>query len=232
MDKRVLAIIVVIGLVVLAFAFLAPAKQATLTEQQIKAEIEDANYCNVNEDCAPVSFACPFDCNIFVNQKESTKINALLHSFVPTEQNSKMCSMIGACIEPVRVECKNNKCEAVYQTQKTEIGGTVTLASGNCMPGALSKTHPCTQTGVSRTVFIREPATSADMAKTNLVVQTTSDANGLYQVELEPGTYSIFVEDDSKEYCNQFGEQNEVCQITVKAGSLTEYNIKIDKAVY
>src|SRR3989344_263583 len=191
MNKQLIASLI-IGLAILAFVF-AGQQKAQLTEQQIKSEIEKANYCITSEDCAPISYACPFDCNVFVNQKESARISTMLYSFVPTEQNSKMCSMIGACIEPMRVDCKNNRCEAIYKT-KTGIYGIASLTSGNCMPTTSPKTTTCKRTAISRTIYIREPATMANMfggnlrTKTNLVKQTTSDANGYFEVVLPAGT--------------------------------------------
>lgn len=232
MKKQVLFASLIIGLAILAFVF-AGQQKAQLTEQQIKSEIEKANYCITSEDCAPISYACPFDCNVFVNQKESARISTMLYSFVPTEQNSKMCSMIGACIEPMRVDCKNNRCEAIYKT-KTGIRGTVTLTSGNCMPGEPSRINPCTQTKISRTIYIREPATMANMfgghlrTKTNLVKQIASDANGHYDANLPAGMYSIFVEDNGGEYCNFFGGQDEACQVTITDGRMAEFNIDIN----
>ncbi|MBI4095733.1 MAG: carboxypeptidase regulatory-like domain-containing protein [DPANN group archaeon] len=124
------------------------------------------------------------------------------------------------------------------QQVKTGIHGTVTLTSGDCMPGEPSRTHPCTQTKISRTVYIREPATIANMdgtylkTKTNLVAQMTSDSNGYYDVTLPAGTYSVFVEDGSKEYCNFGGGLGEECQVTVTDGGMAEFNIDINKAVY
>lgn len=67
--------------------------------------------------------------------------------------------------------------------------------------------------------------------KTNLVAQTTSDANGYFETELPAGTYSVFVEDDGKEYCNFSGGLGGQCQVTVTDG-LAEFNANIDKTAY
>ena len=127
-----------------------------------------------------------------------------------------------------------------YLTNKTpapEINqglyGKVTLNSGNCMPGA----GGCKTSSVSRKIYIREPVIIKAIEitylkeKTDLVKQIKSSGNGNYQVELPPGTYSVFIEDYSKEYCNSFGGQGEVCQVTVGDG-MVEYNINIDHAVW
>jgi len=111
--------------------------------------------------------------------------------------------------------------------------GRVTLYGGNCMPGA----GGCKTSPVSRIIYIREPVMMGAMErtylkeKTNLIKQIRSDNNGNYQVELPVGTFSVFVEDNGKEYCNSFGGQGEVCQVKVGTGT-AEYNIKIDHAVW
>ena len=69
--------------------------------------------------------------------------------------------------------------------------------------------------------------------ETRLVKQIKSDENGFYEVELPPGTYSIFVEDLGKEYCNpqNLGERGELCQITIGT-ELKEYNIGINHVAF
>ena len=123
------------------------------------------------------------------------------------------------------------------------IYGKVTLYTGNCMPIACSgldcffSKSSCKTSSVSRTIYIREPVTIEAMEimylknKTTLVKTIESSNNGFYQIELPPGTYSIFVEDESKEYCTGFGGQGEVCQITI-GNEVREYNIIIDHAVW
>jgi len=111
--------------------------------------------------------------------------------------------------------------------------GKVVLYSGNCMPGA----GGCKTSSVSRSIYIREPVSMENMKSTYLKDKTTlvktieSNNNGFYQVELPPGTYSVFVEDEGKEYCNHFGGLGEVCQITIETG-IKEYNIRIDHAAW
>ena len=116
-------------------------------------------------------------------------------------------------------------------TIKQGIYGKVILYSGNCMPGANS----CKSSYVSRKIYIRESVAEKAMEitylkeKTKLVKQVRSNFSGNYQVELPPGTYSVFVEDGGREYCNLFNGQGVACQVTVLSG-IVEYNIKIDHA--
>jgi len=121
---------------------------------------------------------------------------------------------------------------------KYSLSGYVTLTEGNCMP-VVCDNPPCETTCetsfVSRRVYIRELTFIDDMSgiylispKTNLIASTTSNADGYYYIQIDEGTYSIFVEDDGKEYCNSFGE--EACKVELSEN--TQYNISIDHATY
>jgi len=111
--------------------------------------------------------------------------------------------------------------------------GRVVVYKGNCMPGA----GECKISHPSRRVFIREPATDEQISESylvrsvGLVATTTADKDGFYEVSLVPGTYSVFVEDDGKEYCGFFGGQHEACQVAIGDG-LTERELQIDHAAW
>lgn len=111
--------------------------------------------------------------------------------------------------------------------------GRVVLYKGNCMPGA----GECKVSHPSREVLIREPVTYEQISVTylarpsGLVASTKADKHGFYEVSLPPGTYSVFVEDDGREYCNSFGSHDEACQVTIGDG-LTERELKIDHAAW
>lgn len=61
--------------------------------------------------------------------------------------------------------------------------------------------------------------------ETELVEQTTSDESGFFQLQLEPGTYSLFVKEDSLYYANGFKNGN-ISPITITRDSLT--NVQFD----
>ncbi len=120
-----------------------------------------------------------------------------------------------------------------FYKDKGLLYGKIILYNGNCMPGASG----CKTSSVSRTIYIREPVLMGAMEathlkeKNNLVKQIKSDDDGKYKIVLPVGTYSVFVEDGDKEYCNLFGDQGKVCQVVVKNG-IVKYNIEIDHAVW
>jgi len=118
---------------------------------------------------------------------------------------------------------------------KYSLSGYVTLFEGNCMP-TVCDNPPCETTCktsfVSRKVYIRELTFIDDMSggylvspKTNLIASVTSNANGYYNIQLDEGTYSIFVEDNGKEYCNSFRGSGEACEVELSRN--TQYNISI-----
>lgn len=102
--------------------------------------------------------------------------------------------------------------------------GKVSLVTGNCMP-TIGVNNNCKHSFVSRNIYIRESASG------DLIKKVESDANGFYQVNLPLGTYSVFVEDGKKEYCNSFDGQGNACQVVIKTG-INNYDIEINKAVW
>lgn len=127
--------------------------------------------------------------------------------------------------------------ENIFQPKINKgIWGSVRLLEGDCMPS--TDKFRCQDKVVSRRIYILEPAKNKDMdinylhKEAVIVKEVASDLHGFYQVELPPGVYSVFVDDDGKKYCNSFGGQlDQVCQVVVK-NSPVEFNIQIDHAVW
>jgi hypothetical protein len=88
------------------------------------------------------------------------------------------------------------------------LSGLITNRTGNCMP--VVRPGQCVDRPVQRKVFIREPASSDALGfmgtlekKTPLVVETQSGSDGRYEVFLPAGRYSVFVEAEGRELCNE-----------------------------
>lgn len=77
-------------------------------ENKIKSEIESANYCLENEDCAVLEGKCPFGCYIPVNAREIDRISEMVGQY---ESNC-----VYSCIMMEGVECINNKCEVIIDS--------------------------------------------------------------------------------------------------------------------
>ncbi len=74
-------------------------------ESNIKEEIEDANYCNVKEDCVSFAGKCPFGCYISVNVDEEDRIRELVESYQP---KSSSCEY--SCAYCTVTDCINGRC--------------------------------------------------------------------------------------------------------------------------
>lgn len=121
---------------------------------------------------------------------------------------------------------------------KQGVYGKVTLASGDCMPSAGPELEKkCFMGGISTKVYVREPASTKNMDSvylkipTKLITVADSNNDGFYETELPAGTYSIFVEDNGKEYCNFDDGRGGKCLVTVKNGTI-KYDLQIDHAVW
>ncbi len=90
---------VIVVILVLALYFIISPK---LSENYIKGEIEEANYCDVAEDCVNAGMKCPFGCYNYVNVNEVERIKDLIGSFP-----SNCEYMCGYCSN---VRCIDNKC--------------------------------------------------------------------------------------------------------------------------
>jgi hypothetical protein len=123
---------------------------------------------------------------------------------------------------------------------KQGIAGKVYLRQGNYMPSPGRKID--NGKPVSTTVFIyqltkREQAMANgsyfDRIQTKLIAKAQSSSDGSYSVELPPGNYSVFVDDDHKLYANSFDGNGHISPVEVKADSITVNDIIISsKAVY
>ena len=120
------------------------------------------------------------------------------------------------------------------------IAGTVLWFEGNLMPGPdqpsqsgkpvvreihiyeLTKTSQTTQEGSFYT-----------QVSSRLVKKVKSDKTGHFTVELLPGRYSIFCQEEEGLYANMQDGEGHIQPVTVEKEGLTPFDIRIDyKAVY
>lgn len=133
----------------------------------------------------------------------------------------------------------NEPSEKLTPTINQGLYGEVLLRTGNCMPGPgdQERKNDCKTSPVETTVYIREPTTRDDMdsqhlsSETTLVKQVSSDENGFYEAELSPGEYSVFVDDDGKEYCRRSDGQGRMCLVKI-GDDITRHDIEIDHAAW
>jgi hypothetical protein len=118
------------------------------------------------------------------------------------------------------------------------IWGDVWFWAGNFQPICISGTV----TPVSREVLVHaltpyDSVVVADLGPTfysevhtPLIATAWSDSSGFFQVELAPGTYSIFVREDSLYYANGFDGQSNVWPVVVAADSVSGIRFDINYA--
>lgn len=113
------------------------------------------------------------------------------------------------------------------------IWGDIWFWEGNFMP--VGRGDICQ---VQRTVYIFELTTREDVDQvvyspfftniyTDLIATVESDAEGFFQVALEPGTYSLFIMEGENYYSNRYGHDGEIFPVTVAAGEVSEVLINI-----
>ncbi|PIP73841.1 MAG: hypothetical protein COW88_00605 [Candidatus Lloydbacteria bacterium CG22_combo_CG10-13_8_21_14_all_47_15] len=76
-------------------------------EGSIQAAIASANYCESASDCAFAGSACPFGCNIYVNETEAARIGDILSRYQST------CAY--SCVPLKSVECIENRCVPLFE---------------------------------------------------------------------------------------------------------------------
>ena len=124
---------------------------------------------------------------------------------------------------------KNNHKATIVQG----VWGDVWFWSGNFMP--LGRGKICQ---VSRKVMVFESTQlddtekigySAFFSKVNikLVKTINSDNDGFFQLELEPGNYSLFVWEDTKFYANRFSSDGTIFPIRVEPEKVSEVRFDI-----
>ena len=143
--------------------------------------------------------------------------------------------------------CGDNVCEQEesYETCPKDcrstaiekgVNGQIMLYQGNCIPPISSS---CIVNNISTTIKIYEPILKEDFNGTYYqgteepIAIVSSDKNGMFNIGLPDGKYSIFVEDpinNNKEYCNNF-DVNYSCPILID-NNIVELSIKIDHAIW
>ena len=106
MKKKFVMVLVLIVLliIIIAVVFVSYPK---LQESRIKAEINSANYCEIDSDCIDAGSKCPFGCYAYVNKNEVARIFEMINSF-----DSKCVYSCLAC--PIAI-CEDKKCKEVCE---------------------------------------------------------------------------------------------------------------------
>ena len=116
------------------------------------------------------------------------------------------------------------------------ISGIVLWFEGDLMPGIGKK--PVEGEPMQREIYIYE-ATTREQAevtetyfyhdlKTSMIRIVMSDEEGKFIVELEPGTYSVFVKEPKGLFASSFDQAGHINPITIEANQLSNMLIRVD----
>lgn len=142
------------------------------------------------------------------------------------------CSDLGTSPRGRRLPPGNHELVTIRQG----IWGNVWLWQGDFMPSPDTDLRGSI-TAVSREVCIYEPTSMQETVpsigtrftriNSRLVATVTSQSNGLFQVSLSPGRYSLVVKEDSTFYANWFDMEGYISQVTVVKDSVTKFQINL-----
>lgn len=121
------------------------------------------------------------------------------------------------------------------------IAGRVLWREGNFMP-TIDGGDQGKSIGISREILIFEltninQVTQRDEfftdIKSRLIKSVTSNPDGIFEVAIEPGTYSVFTKEEGGLFANIYDGENNIFPVTVDSGKVTGVTIVIDyKAAY
>jgi len=144
-----------------------------------------------------------------------------------------LCASCGKSDKPKpAVVCDIDKARADNASKVTianGLWGTLSILTGNCMPMVPPGSTTCSHCPAKRTIRIYEYTTTAqatpanrgpwyDSFNTRLLKEFSSDDNGFYQVEIDPGTYTAVAIDNNKMYSYGIDGQGGISTINITAG--------------
>lgn len=124
-------------------------------------------------------------------------------------------------------------CQVSQKSANQGISGTILEVTGNQMP-PISENDGA---AVQRTVRVYAPTKISDATghpplfseiQTTFIVETNSDKEGHFKLQLPPGKYSVFVMAEEQFYANNFNSDNFINLITVKPNEWTAIKLLIN----
>lgn len=133
---------------------------------------------------------------------------------------------------------------AVLKQGTQGIEGQVTWLEGNQMPKIsdekTEETNP-DGTPIQRVILVY-PLTNLEDAKmenglfqsiaTDPILEIETNAEGKFSIELDPGNYSIFTQEEDGIFANSFDVEGNIQPVTIKSGKWQTLNIKINYKAY
>ena len=146
---------------------------------------------------------------------------------------------LAACTGITDVECSTEgvTCGGADRVSIQQgVWGEVLDVEGDAMPGSEPRLRV---RPLSRLVYVFEPITEAQLNRSaqqspyatevnaRVVAITTSDNHGFYEVELEPGTYTVLMKTLRGWYVPIWDELHPVQTVTVVEGNVAQRNLTV-----
>ena len=96
--------------IVIVFIFNYPK----IKESQIKKELNNANYCDEDNDCVNITNKCPFGCYNYINVNEIVKIDKMIKSYFSIPVFLRQECVYG-CVSCSNVKCESKKCVPICE---------------------------------------------------------------------------------------------------------------------
>lgn len=81
--------------------------------QALKTEIDAANYCEKDSDCAFLWGECPFGCHIIVNAAETERVQNLMTAYQEEKRKNGGAICAYSCTPQPEFGCVSGKCQAL-----------------------------------------------------------------------------------------------------------------------
>ncbi len=114
------------------FLFLAvclsagPANAADrVLEEKIRTAIDQANHCQVKDDCMVAFFDCPFGCGSYIHKDEQARLQAMVDEY----QKPAMSRCMYDCMKPPEPDCVSGRCVAGIETDSQDSAKARILAA-------------------------------------------------------------------------------------------------------
>jgi len=155
-------------------------------------------------------------------------------------QKLEINDQIQELMSSLETDIENAKQELLNYPNNPGVFGITVEIYGNCMPNSVASKSSCISDTASMELIIREPAsirdfdpTGALISKPELVSQVRSDEHGFFEINLNPGLYSVLVLNGETEFCTSgFSEDGLACLIKIEENSKTFYKSILDNAVW
>lgn len=161
------------------------------------------NYKNIYSENPAISYSA-------ILIRNSQNLNILIR--IDTSVGSKYEELLNKLIQTFQFIDQSSR----RSFDKLTLSGITYLLSGNCMPGAGGG---CNKKPISTTVLIyplmNQNSSFTGEKTPTLLTKIKSDRNGNYKVDLPPGTYSVYVDDNGKESCSGGDGYANMCGITL-----------------